>query len=147
MRMTYPIHPGPFFRTAPNWGRPAKHSLPQTFFEQDRRIYCPLSSLAAASRHLDEIHLIYGPLDSILFDQGFPVEYELEEFNPPHTTSPPSLVMSTATQNFAQTSSYFIPRQHFLETFTVLSPKNQDRTSMGDYIIPVLNQRTRPLLT
>ena len=60
--------------------------------------------------------------------------------------SPPTLVMSTATQNYAQTSSYFIPGQHFLETFTLPSPNNQDHTSMDDYIIPVLNQQTRLLL-
>ena len=47
--------------------------------------------------------------------------------------------------NSAQTSSYFIPGQHFLETFILLS-NNQDHTFMGDYIIPVLNQQTRPLL-
>ena len=29
IRMTYPIQPGPFFRAAPNWGKPAKYSLPQ----------------------------------------------------------------------------------------------------------------------
>ena len=61
--------------------------------------------------------------------------------------SPPTLAMSTATQNSAQTSSYFIPGQHFLETFTLLSPNNQDHTTMGDYIIPVLNQQTWSLLT
>ena len=27
MRMTYPIQPGPFYRAAPNWGKPAKHFL------------------------------------------------------------------------------------------------------------------------
>ena len=64
-----------------------------------------------------------------------------------HFKSPPTLAMSTATPNFAQTFSYFIPGQHFLETFRLLPPNNQDHTSMGDYIIPVLNQRTRPLLT
>ena len=52
---------------------------------------------------------------------------------------PPTLAMSTAMQNSAQASSYFIPGQHFLETFTLLSPNNQDHTSMVDYIIPVLN--------
>ena len=82
--MTYPIHPGPFIRAAPNWGKAAKHSLPQNF-EKDRRIYCLLSSLAAATRHHEESRLIYGPLESILIDQGFPVEYELDEFNTPHT--------------------------------------------------------------
>ena len=41
--------------------------------------------LAAASRHHEESHLNYGPLESILLDQGFPVEYELDVFNSPHT--------------------------------------------------------------
>ena len=63
-----------------------------------------------------------------------------------HFKSPPTLAMSTAMQNSAQTSSYFIPGQHFLETFTLLSPNDQDHTFMGDYIIPILNQQTRPLL-
>ena len=44
-----------------------------------------LSSLAATARHHEESHLIYGPLESIILDQGFPVEYELDEFNTPHT--------------------------------------------------------------
>ena len=30
-------------------------------------------------------HRIHGPLESILLDQGFPVDYELDEFNLPHT--------------------------------------------------------------
>ena len=42
--------------------------------------------------------------------------------------------MSTATQNTAQTSSLFIPGQHFLETFTLPSPNDSDHTLMGDYI-------------
>ena len=42
-------------------------------------------SSIAASRHNQESLLIYGPLASILLDQGIPVEYELDEFNPPHT--------------------------------------------------------------
>ena len=60
--------------------------------------------------------------------------------------SPLTLAMSTATRNSAQASSYFIPGQHFLETFMLLSYNNQDHTFMGDYIIPVLNQQTRLLL-
>ena len=48
--------------------------------------------------------------------------------------------MSTATQNTAPISNQFIPGEHFLETFTLLSPNDQDLTSMGDYIVPVLNQ-------
>ena len=49
IRMTYPIHPGPSFRAAPNWVKAAKHSLPQNFFVQDRRNDCPLSSIATAA--------------------------------------------------------------------------------------------------
>ena len=79
--MTYPIQPRPFFQAAPNWGKPAKHSLPQNFFEQDRH---PLF-IVAASRHHEESHQIHGPIESVLLDQGFPVEYELDVFNPPRT--------------------------------------------------------------
>ena len=61
----------------------AKHSLPQNFWT-GQTSYC-LLILSAASRHHEESHLIYGPLESILIDQGFPVDYELDEFNPPHT--------------------------------------------------------------
>ena len=59
---------------------------------------------------------------------------------------PLTLAMSTATCNSAQTSSYFILGQHFLETFMLLSDNNQDHTFMSNYIIPVLNQQTWPLL-
>ena len=60
--------------------------------------------------------------------------------------SPLTLAMSIATRNSAQTFSYFIPGQPFLETFMPLSYSNQDHTFMGDYIIPVLKQQTRLLL-
>ena len=75
MRMTYPIQPGPFFRAAPNWGKPAKHSLPENFSKRTDVLLSVLF-LAAASRHHEESHLIYGPLESILRDQGFPVDNE-----------------------------------------------------------------------
>ena len=97
--------------------------------------------IAAASQHHEESNLIYGPLESILLDQGFPVEYELDAFNPPYTGTPLSCLQlfSTVTCNSAQTSNYFIPGQHFQETFTLLSHNNQDHTFLSDYIIPVLN--------
>ena len=94
--------------------------------------------IAAALQHHPENRLIYGPLESTFLDQGFPVEYELNVFNLPHTGTL-ILAMSTATRNFAQTSSYFIPGQHFLETVMFLSHNIQDHTFTGDYIIPVLN--------
>ena len=67
--------------------------------------------IAAEAQHHEESHLIYGPLESILLDQGFPVEYELDAFNLPHRNtfiSPLTLAMSTTMHNSAQTSSYFI---------------------------------------
>ena len=85
MRMTYPIQPGPFSRAALNWGKPAKHSLPQNFSKRTDVLLSALLFLAEASRQHEESHLIYGPLESILLDQGFLVDYELGEFNLPHT--------------------------------------------------------------
>ena len=59
---------------------------------------------------------------------------------------PLTFAMSTAMRNFAQTSNYLIPGQHYLETFMLLSCSNQDHTFMGDYIISILNQQTQLLL-
>ena len=84
--MTYPIDPGPFFRAAPNWGKPAtlSLSLAQKLSNWTDVLLSALL-IAAASRIHEESHLIYGPLESSVLDQGFPVEYELDEFNTPHT--------------------------------------------------------------
>ena len=146
IRMTYPIQPEPFFRAAPNWGKPAKHFLLLRSFQTGQTSYCPLSFFAAASRNHEEGHLVYGPLESILFDQGFPVEYELDATHRNNFKSPPALAMMTVIQNSTLTASHFIPGQHFLEIFTLLSPNNQDHAFMGDLIIPILNQLTQPLL-
>ena len=50
--------------------------------------------------------------------------------------------IAAESQHHAQTSSYLIPGQHFLETFMPLS-YNKDHTFMGVYIIHYLNQQTR----
>ena len=85
IRMTYPIHPGSFFRAAPNWEKPVKYSLPKKLSNWTDVLLSALLFLVAASRHHEESHLIYGLLESILLDQRFLVDYELDEFNPPHT--------------------------------------------------------------
>ena len=83
--MTYPIQPGQSFRVA-QIGEAVKHFyLSQNFLVQDRRLTVCSSIAAAASHQHEESRLIYGPLASILLYQGFPVEYELDEFNMPHT--------------------------------------------------------------
>ena len=68
-------------------GEAVNHYFPlsQNNFVQDRRLTVSSSIAAAASYHHEGSSLIYGPLASILLDQGFPVEYELDEFNTPHT--------------------------------------------------------------
>ncbi len=103
--------------------------------------------LAAASHHHGESHLIYGPLASILLDQRFPVEYELDEFNLPHTGT----TLSCLQLWLCQLRRKIPLRQpatskHFLETFTLLSPNDQNHTFMDDDYIPVLNQQTRLLI-
>ena len=42
----------------------------------------------AESQHHEESRLIYGPFESTLLDQGFPVEHDLDACNPPHTGTP-----------------------------------------------------------
>ena len=60
--------------------------------------------------------------------------------------SPLTFEMSTATRNFAQTSTNLITGQPFLKTFMPLSYSNQDHTFTGDYIIPVLELSELELL-
>ena len=149
MRMTYPIQPGPFFWAAPNWGKPAKLSLPQNVLNRT-------DVLTVCSLHSSSITTPWGKPSNLCTSWVYSLRPRVPSWiwirciqSATHRNtfkSPPTLVMSTATQNSAQTSSYFIPVQHFLETFTLLSPNNQDHTFMGDYIIPVHNQQTRPLL-
>ena len=141
MRMTYLIQPGPFFRT--KLGKACQTFSSLELFEKERRIYCPLSLLAAASWYHEEIHQIYGPLESILFDQGFPVEYELDEFNPPHTgTTLCHLQNVDCDTKFRSDIQLLHPRATFSGGIHAFPPNKQDHTLMGDYIIPVLNQQT-----
>ena len=87
--MTYPIQPKPSFKAQQIGESRQTLSLHQNFFVQDRRlIVCSSIAAAAASHHHEESHLINGPFESILLDQGFPDDYELDEFNPPHTGTP-----------------------------------------------------------
>ena len=98
-------------------------SLPQNLFVQDRRLTICSSIAAAASHHHEESSLIHGLLAPILLDKGFPVEYELDEFNMPHTEEQ-FLVASSigyvdCDAKSTPTPCYFISGQHFLETFTL----------------------------
>ena len=149
MRMTYPIQPGSFFRAAPNWGKPAKLSLPQQLSKWT-------DVLTARSLHSSSITTPWGKPSNLRTSQVYSLRLRVPSWIwirciQPAThrntfISPLTLSMSTLTRNSPQTSSYFIPGQYFLETFMLLLYNNQDHTFIGDYIIPVLNQQTWPLL-
>ena len=65
-----------------NGETPLNYLFPRTFqAEQTYFLLAPF--IAAESQHHEESHLIYGPLVSTILDQGFPVEHELDAFNPP----------------------------------------------------------------
>ena len=122
--MTYPIH---LYHLSGQHklGKAVKTLfLSQNFFVQDRRLTVCSSIVAAASHHHEGSHLIYGPLPSILFDQGSPGEHELDEFNTPHTGTTLSRLQlwlcRLRCKNFVLTPIYFISGQHFLEIFTLL---------------------------
>ena len=149
IRMTYSIHPGPFFPAAPNWGKPAKHSLSSSeLFKKDRRLTVR-SSIAAASTQWGKPANLWTPCVYSLrprVPSWIWIRWIQSASHGNNSKSPSTLAMLTATQNTAPTDSHFIPGQHFLEVFTLLSPNDQDHASFQDYIIPVLNQKTRPLL-
>ena len=107
--------------------------------------------IAAESQHYEVSRLIYGPFESTLLDQGFPVEHELDARNPPLSGTPLCflkllLCLQLRAILLRHPASSFLGNQPFLETFMPLSYRNQDHTFMGDYIIPVLKQQTRLLL-
>ena len=84
IRMTYPIQPGPFFPGSTKFGKNRQTLSCQKLSNWTDVLLSALLITAALRTH-EERHLIYGPLESSLLDQGFPVEYELDEFNTPHT--------------------------------------------------------------
>ena len=149
MRISYPIHPGPFSRQ-----HQIGESPPNTLFLRNFSnrtdiitVHSPFcSSIMTPWRKPSNLWIswVYSfrpRVSSWLWIRWISSAAHRNNFK-----SPSTLAVSTATENFAQTSSHFISGQHFLETFTLLFPNNQDHTSIGDYIIPVLNQQTRLLL-
>ena len=126
--MTYPIQHGPSFRAA-QIGQSGKHPL-----SQDRRLTV-CSSIAAASHQHEGSCLIYGPLASILLDQGIPVEYELDEFNTPHTGT-----TLRHPQNWLCQRRYKIPLRRLATSslgnilrHSRFSPKQPEPQTHGDY--------------
>ena len=128
--MTYPIQPGPSFRAA-------QIGEAVNFFVQDRHLtVCSSIAAAVVSYHHEESYLIYGPLVSILLDLGFPVEYELDEFNMPHTGT-----TLRHPQNWLCRLRCKIPLQHLATPslgnifwrHSRFSPKQPEPQTHGDY--------------
>ena len=84
MRMTYPIQ-AYHFSGQHQIGESPPNTLFLRTFRKGQTYLLSALLLAAASWHHEESHLIYGPLESILLDHGFPVDYESDKFNLPHT--------------------------------------------------------------
>ena len=96
--------------------------------------------------HHEESHLIYGSLASIFLD---PVEYELDEFNTPHTgttLSPLQLWLCRQRWKYRSDSQPLHPWATFSGDIQASPENNQNHKLMGDYIIPDLNQQTQLLL-
>ena len=120
MRMTYPIQPRPFFRAAPNWEKSAKLSLPQN---RSKRT----DVLSVCSLHSSSITTPWGKPSNLWTSWVYSLRTRVPSWiwircmeSATHRNtfmSPPTFAILTATRNYAQTSSYFIPGQHFLETF------------------------------
>ena len=86
-RLLILFNPDHFPRQHKNGESPPNYLFLRTF--RTRRTYF-LSALfiVAESQHHEESRLIYGPLESNLLDQGFPVEPELHAFNTSLTGTP-----------------------------------------------------------
>ena len=116
MRMTYPIQPGPFFWAAPNWGNTL---FLRTFSNRTDviTVRSPFSSSITtpcrkpSNLWTSWVYSFRPRVPSWLWIRWIQSASHRNNF-----TSPPKLALSTATQNTAQTSSYFIPPK----TFTLL---------------------------
>ena len=145
--MTYPIQPGPFFWAVPNWGKPAKRSLPQKLskWADVNTVRSPFSSSITPPWEKPSnlwTSWVYSRRPTV--PSWIQIKWIQSASHRNNKKSPSTLAMSTATKNTAPTASHFIPGQHFLGTLTLLSPN--DQTFMGDDNFPVLNQQTRLLL-
>ena len=119
MSMTYPLQAGPFFWAAPKLWKPAKLPLSQNISNRT-------DVLTVRSLHSSSITTPWGKPSNLWPSCVYSLRPRVPSWIwirciQPAThrntfISPLTLVISTAKRNFAQTSSYFIPGQHFLET-------------------------------
>ena len=77
--MTCPIHPEPSFLAAPKIEESSQNSLFLRNPQWERTSYRLLLNSSSSIIHYEENHLVYGPLVSILLDQGILVENKLDD--------------------------------------------------------------------
>ena len=113
IRMTYPIQPGPFFRAAPNWGKAAKNFLfLRTFSTRTDAFTVRSHDSSSITTTWGKPSNLWTPwVYSLILRVPSWIWIRLIKYVTHRNTfkSPPALAMSTATRNFAPTSSHFIP--------------------------------------
>ena len=130
IRMTCPIQPEPYFLEAPTIEESLRNSLPLRNPQWERTSIRLLLNSSSSTIHYEESHLVYGPLRSILLDQGILVKNKLDdalEQLPPlipyyetsqHTSVNPLLhaAIKTLIQNLIHT--FILVLLLFLESFS-----------------------------
>ena len=144
--MTYPIHPGLSFRAA----QTGEICQTLSFAELLRSVqtsYCLLFNSSSS------ITPLWGKLSNLwrlfLLDQGFPVDYELDKFNMPHTGTtlrhPQNwlcwLQCKILLRHLATSSLGNIFWRH-----SRFSPKQPEPQTHCDFNVSLLKQQTRLLL-
>ena len=148
--MTYPIQPEPPF-CATVIGE--SHQNTFSLAEQLRSVqtsHCLFFNSSSSMDIMRETVLFTDSLRLFLLDQGFPVEYELDKFNTPHTGT-----TLRHPQNWLCRLRCRIPLRHLATTSPLgnifwrhsrFSPKQPDPQTHGDFNVSLPKQLTRLLL-
>ena len=129
--MTCPIQPEPYFLAVPKIEESPQNSLSLRNPQCERTSYCLLLNSSSSIIHYEESHLVYGPLGSILLDQGILVKKQIRWstrttsyllsflWASQHTSSNPLLhaAINTLIQNLT-TSLFFFNHLYFPSTFS-----------------------------
>ena len=78
-RMTCPIQPESYFQAAPKIEENPRNSVSLRNPQWERTSYRLLLNSSSSIIHYEENHLVYGPLVSILLDQGILVKNKLDD--------------------------------------------------------------------
>ena len=145
--MTYPIQPESLFWAA-QIGETGKRPLWLNNSVQSRRLIdCSSISAAAWTQRGKQSHL-WTPC--VYFsDQGFPVEYELDKFNTPHTGTTlrhPQNWLCRLRCNIPLRHLATSPRGNIFWRHSRFSPKQPEAQTHGDFNVSLLKQQTRLLL-